>query len=160
MPQIEDCLKMDGCEQDLHAAIGGMTKGTGAERSRGGPWRCCSRGELTQKGTSSFLNLTQARPAPACRQLCLPACLLACQRGPDKATGDLAREASATPKVTPQPGVRPTMAEEQSHRERAEAMGQEQGCHPSLPPPGISLSSGQYLGCGHRHGSAAEAEQG
>lgn len=101
MPQIEDCLKMDGCEQDLHAAIGGMTKGTGAERSRGGPWRCCSRGELTQKGTSSFLNLTQARPAPACRQLCLPACLLACQRGPDKATGDLAREASATPKVTP-----------------------------------------------------------
>lgn len=93
---------------------------------------------LLKRQTDAERNIILSEPrtgeASPCLQAALPACLLACQRGLAKATGDLVREASATPKVIPQPGVRPTMAEEQSHRERAEAMGQEQGCHPSPPP--------------------------
>jgi len=89
VPQIEDCLKTDGCEQGRCAAVGGMTKGAGAELRRARPWRTL----LLERGKSSFLShppdlflpeiqlATCTGEASPCPQAALPACL----RGPAKA---------------------------------------------------------------------------
>lgn len=51
MPQIEDCLNTDGCELGLRAAVGGMTKGAGAELRQAWPWRTLET--LLERGTDA-----------------------------------------------------------------------------------------------------------